>query len=74
MKQFKATLYGFAIRAANRQSFRGPAKQGGATAIEYALIAGLIAAVIIGTLTILGQDIDTLFQTISDAMPEPDTG
>ena len=38
----------------------------GATAIEYALIAGLIAVVIIGALTALGESIDNLFGVISD--------
>lgn len=38
----------------------------GATAIEYALIAGLIAVVIIGALTALGGSIDNLFGIISD--------
>jgi len=37
----------------------------GATAIEYALIAGLIAVAIIGALSLLGEDIRELFGTIS---------
>jgi len=40
----------------------------GVTAIEYALIAALIAVVIIGTLTTLGQAISTKFQTIATAI------
>lgn len=36
----------------------------GATAIEYALIAGLIAVAIIGALTLLGDDIAALFDRI----------
>ncbi|WP_017524508.1 Flp family type IVb pilin [Pusillimonas noertemannii] len=47
----------------------------GATAIEYGLIAGLIAAVIAGTLGILGGQLDTLFSKIktalSDVAPPP---
>ena len=39
----------------NRSTRR--ASERGATAIEYALIASLIAAVIIGTVTILGADV-----------------
>ncbi|MFC3865428.1 Flp family type IVb pilin [Alcaligenes aquatilis] len=38
----------------------------GATAIEYGLIAGLIAVAIIGVLTALGTSLDGLFKTISD--------
>lgn len=41
----------------------------GATAIEYAVIAGLIVAVVIGTLQILGPQIDGIFQSISNALP-----
>ena len=33
----------------------------GATAIEYALIAGLIAVVLIGSLTTIGQEISSQF-------------
>jgi len=40
----------------------------GATAIEYGLIAALIAVVIIGTLTTLGTDISGLFTTISGSI------
>lgn len=38
----------------------------GATAIEYGLIAGLIAVAIIGVLTALGTSLDGLFTTISE--------
>ncbi len=40
----------------------------GATAIEYALIASLIAVVIIGAVTSLGTAVGNLFTTTSDAM------
>ncbi len=40
----------------------------GATAIEYALIAGLIAVVIIGALTVLGNSVDGLFRDISSRL------
>ena len=43
--------------------------ESGATAIEYGLIAALIAVVIIGTVTTLGGRIDGAFQTIRDALP-----
>ncbi len=44
-------------------------KQEGATAIEYGLIVGLIAAVIIGVLTTTGTRLDTLFGNTRDALP-----
>ena len=40
----------------------------GASAVEYALIAGLIAVVIIGVVTLLGQTIQATFQSIVDAL------
>jgi len=42
----------------------------GATAIEYALIAGLIAVAIIGALTLLGDNITALFDGISVRLGE----
>ena len=46
----------------------------GVTAIEYALIAALIAVVIIGTLTTLGTTISEKFQEIADAISGAGTG
>lgn len=40
----------------------------GATAIEYGLIAALIAVVIIGALTLLGEEISEKFDEIADAV------
>jgi len=40
----------------------------GATAIEYGLIAGLIAAAIIATVATLGGQISELFERITDAL------
>ena len=40
----------------------------GATAIEYGLIAALIAVAAITALTSLGGNLSTTFQTTSDAM------
>lgn len=40
----------------------------GATAIEYALIAGLIAVAIIAALTALGGSIGSLFNNISEKL------
>ena len=40
----------------------------GATAVEYGLMVGLIAAVIIATVTILGGQLNLLFQKITTAL------
>lgn len=40
----------------------------GVTAIEYGLIAALIAVVIIGVITTVGTQLDAKFQEISDAL------
>jgi len=39
----------------------------GATAVEYGLIVALIAAVIVGTVVLLGTEIQQAFQTVLDA-------
>lgn len=41
----------------------------GATAIEYGLIAGLVAVAIVGVLGTLGDQLKAAFQAISDALP-----
>ena len=40
----------------------------GATAIEYGLIAGLVSVVIITALVALGPQLETIFETITDAL------
>ena len=42
--------------------------ESGATAIEYGLIAALISVVIIGALQLMGERLNTKFQTISDQL------
>ena len=42
--------------------------ESGATAIEYGLIAGLVAVVIIGAVTLVGADIARIFNEISTAL------
>lgn len=42
--------------------------ESGATAIEYGLIAALIAVVIIGAVTTLGTTIRDKFQAVTDGM------
>lgn len=41
-------------------------EEDGATAIEYALIVGLVAVVIIVALSLLGESVSTLFGTLAD--------
>lgn len=40
----------------------------GVTAIEYGLIAALIAVVIIGTVTLVGNGLNNVFKIISDKL------
>ena len=47
----------------------GKREEKGATAVEYGLLVALIAAVIIGTVVILGGQIQAAFQAIVDEMP-----
>jgi pilus assembly protein Flp/PilA len=42
--------------------------QSGVTAIEYGLIAGLIAVVIIGSVSALGTKVSSKFNTIATAL------
>jgi pilus assembly protein Flp/PilA len=44
-------------------------REDGVTAPEYALIAALIAVVIIGAVTLLGQAIEGTFTDIATSMP-----
>jgi pilus assembly protein Flp/PilA len=41
----------------------------GASAVEYGLLVGLIAVVIIVAVTALGQKLNTLFQAVTTALP-----
>jgi pilus assembly protein Flp/PilA len=43
--------------------------QAGVTAIEYGLIAALIAVVIIGAVTSLGTKVQSTFNTVANALP-----
>lgn len=40
----------------------------GATAVEYGLMVALIAVVIIAAVTLLGQNLSTLFQNVAGAI------
>lgn len=41
----------------------------GATAVEYALMVGLIAVAIIATVTLLGNKVRATFNTIANTLP-----
>jgi pilus assembly protein Flp/PilA len=61
------------------QSFLGSAKERlsreetGATAVEYGLLVGLIAVVIVAALLLLGPKLAGLFTTVTDTIPAPAT-
>ena len=41
----------------------------GASLVEYGLLVALIAAVVVGTVATLGQDVNRGFQTVEQALP-----
>ena len=43
-------------------------EEAGATAIEYSLIAALVAVVIIGALQLLGTELDTTFTSLETSL------
>jgi pilus assembly protein Flp/PilA len=43
-------------------------EQDGATAVEYALIAGLVSLAVIGALTGIGSSLDTVFDHIASVI------
>jgi pilus assembly protein Flp/PilA len=58
-----ATLVAFAKNRLQRE-------EKGATAVEYGLMVGLIAAVIIGTVFALGGQLNDLFAAVSGAITD----
>jgi pilus assembly protein Flp/PilA len=56
------------IRTMKALLFRFVRNDSGVTAIEYGLIAGLIAVVIIGAVTLVGQDLLAMFNTVAAAL------
>ncbi len=58
------TLETFAMVARDRMR-----EEKGATAVEYGLMVGLIAVVIIATVALLGSQLNVLFQRIVNALP-----
>ena len=43
--------------------------ESGVTAIEYGLIAGLVAVIIIGAVTTVGTKLNTTFTSVGNALP-----
>lgn len=58
---FMSILFGI------RDRFEGRSERG-ATAVEYGLMVGLIAVVIIGTVIALGGKLNGLFSTVEQAL------
>ena len=46
------------------------ADESGATAIEYGLIAALIAVVLIASISVLGEKVGGIFDKVGTAMPQ----
>ena len=65
MTQLYTSLY--ALVAVTSDRLKKEAK--GATAVEYGLMVGLIAAVIVTTVILLGNQLNALFQQITNALP-----
>jgi pilus assembly protein Flp/PilA len=65
MQKAYATLISFIAVASNRLE----RDEKGATAVEYGLMVGLIAVVIIAAVTLLGGKLKGLFESISGSLP-----
>jgi pilus assembly protein Flp/PilA len=63
MVKLFVTLETFVMFARDRMR-----EEKGATAVEYGLMVGLIAAVIITTVILLGGQLNTLFERITTAL------
>jgi pilus assembly protein Flp/PilA len=48
--------------------FQAQRAERGATAVEYGLMVALIAVVIIGAVTILGENLSDIFTVVGDAI------
>jgi pilus assembly protein Flp/PilA len=51
-----------------------PRDERGASAVEYALVAVLIAVVIIGSVTLLGTRTSSMFKTSCESVPDYTSG
>jgi len=45
-------------------------EEDGATAVEYGLMVALIAAIIVGAVTIVGRDTNQAFTDVGNALPD----
>ena len=63
MQKFFATMVSLVAVAQDRVR-----EEKGATAVEYGLLVGLIAVAIIATVTLLGDQLNTLFTDITTAL------
>jgi pilus assembly protein Flp/PilA len=52
-----------------QKAMRFIADEEGASAVEYALLVGLIAVAIVGAVTALGTKISTMFTNVSNTLP-----
>ena len=52
-------------------SFLSDRRDRGATAVEYGLMVALIAVVIIGAVTLLGNQLSSLFTGVTSKLPKP---
>ncbi|SDY67768.1 pilus assembly protein Flp/PilA [Modestobacter sp. DSM 44400] len=64
MTQLYTTLYTLVSFAGDRLK----KEEKGATAVEYGLMVGLIAVVIIAAVTLLGTQLNELFTTVTDKL------
>ena len=65
MLKLYVTLETFAMVARDRMR-----EEKGATAVEYGLMVGLIAAVIITTVVLLGEQLLALFEMVTEELEE----
>lgn len=48
-------------------------EEAGASGIEYAIVAAMVAVVIVGFMTPIGESVQEIFQTIQDELDPPET-
>ncbi|GGL88882.1 Flp family type IVb pilin [Nakamurella endophytica] len=65
MNALYATLYSFAVTTKDRLR----REERGATAVEYGLLVGLIAVVIIAAVLLLGPKLSGIFTSVNDKLP-----
>jgi pilus assembly protein Flp/PilA len=63
MQKFFATMVSLVAVAQDRVR-----EEKGATAVEYGLLVALIAAVIVAIVLVLGRQVSTAFQSVSQAI------